>query len=122
MKTNNIDSIAESISNDNKVRIAIQTIAGGLDDQRKNFLIKCYSSPTLARIYATMRNKNSIDGHLGKSKDRRHVAKFPNLIVYNFLNDYLSPKYGEDWITNNSKFAKVARNEELVRPWIIDKI
>lgn len=93
-----------------------------IDERTKQYLLRCYSDPELLGIYQAMREQDKIDRKMSKSKLQRKIISFPNQIVYRFLDDLFTPKYGHDWLEDTKKLKKIMINEDLIKPWIVSKI
>ena len=116
----NTEEVADRISQDLKLRLSLSRILSKYDEMLKRYITAVYEDEGLRKIYDSMRLAASVSK---KTSDTRRLAiKYPNLIVRRFLDDVFSPKYGSEWATNEQTLRKVMRNEELIKPWIIQPL
>lgn len=113
----NLDELAENTARDERTRKAIKILASKYDEKYKEYLLWVYSDPKLRSLYNSMRMAYEVDKNLKDTK--RLVVKYPNMIVYKFLDDVFKPKYGDNWATDKEVLAKVLKKEDLIQPWRI---
>lgn len=102
-----------TVTDDTKLRMTLAAIADKWDEATRQYLWKCYNDPKLMILYAQIRDSGVNVQGVGEAR-RREVIKFPNRIVYDFVDTVLTNLYGPDWMQNNK-----ALQHELVRPWFV---
>jgi hypothetical protein len=117
----NIQNISDQLNLDDPWRKAFVKYVSSLNEETKQTLLYCYTDSALHDIYEGLRNEAKINKN-SKSKVHRRIIKFPNMIVYTFLNDLFIPIYGEDWLTDKKTLRKVILREELIKPWIVGEL
>ncbi len=93
-----------------KMRLLLISMDNKLTKQVRNFIMDCYNSPQLHKLYRDMR-----EGGETKVKSKaghRQLVSFPNAYVFDFVDTVLSARYGDNWLQN-----KKALRHELVKPW-----
>lgn len=115
------ESVFEHISANEEVKRVLNNLAGFYSEKYRKIIIATYEDLDLRSLYNAIREENTLGFHK-KSKSHRQIIKFPNLYVLHFLHDYLSPKYGENWLKDKEILYKVMRNEELIKPWLTFKM
>lgn len=118
----NINDVAEQMKADPLTRASLQIMVDKLDERAKKYLLYCYSDPELLGIYEAMRQQAAIDNRLSKTPAQRKIISFPNQIIFKFLDDLFSPRYGKNWLMDQNTLLKICRREELIKPWIVGKI
>jgi len=111
-----IDELAESTAKEIRVKKALTILAHKYDESTKVYLTTIYSDPSIQDSYNALREAAK---YHKISDPRRLVVKYPNMIVYKFLDDVFAPKYGPDWATDKTILAKVLNREDLIQPWKI---
>lgn len=109
----NILEMTDRAKGDFQVARSLQILTATLDEQAREVLMYVYHDPEIRSIYDAYRASSQL-----KTSQHRQIIKFPNGIVYKFLDDLFKPKYGSDWLTNKITLFKVLRREELIMPWI----
>lgn len=115
-----LDELAEKIATEERTKKAIKILTANKDDWTRNYILGIYEDQKLQDVYNSIRTAVQ----LGKSsKDtRRLVVKYPNMIIYRFLDDVFSPKYGPEWATDKDILRKIIINEDLIRPWVVGSV
>lgn len=114
-----IDELAESTAKEIRVKKALKILAHKYDESTKVFLTAIYSDQSIQDSYNALREAAK---YHKISDPRRLVVKYPNMIVYKFLDDVFSPKYGPDWATDKTILAKVLNREDLIQAWKISDL
>lgn len=115
----NIHDVADKEGFDPTTRMAFIKFVSSLNERTRRYIEACYMDQELASIYKAMREENRLGG---KSKNQRAVIRFPNRIIYQFLDDVFTPIYGPEWLTDLKILKKVVMSEDLIKPWVIGKI
>jgi hypothetical protein len=114
----NIQNISDQNNLSHVENKALLKMVASLNERTKKHILACYTDSELHAIYNGMRQEASLNKNT-KSKVHRRIIKFPNMIIFTFLNDLFAPKYGEDWLTNKATLRKVIVREDLIKPWIV---
>lgn len=100
-----------AVTDDFKLKMTLAAIADKYDEKTRDFIKRCYEDSELAVLYAQLRHSN--DNHTGKGEARRReVIRFPNMVIYDFIDTVMSDLYGEEWMQDNK-----AMKHELLLPW-----
>jgi hypothetical protein len=116
MKTNKSEFL-DSLSAAAEVRRVFKRLMDRYDTGTQLFIEGCYDNQEIQSDYRAMRATASLNQ---KSNLHREILRFPNQIVYQFLDTLFKDKYGDKWLTDKTVLAKVIRDEELIKPWVIN--
>lgn len=105
------------VFSDRKLSMTLEAMADRYNEAARKFIYKTYTDPKINSIYRGYRASGEFAPG-GKSKVHRESIRFPNSIVFDFVDKVMKSLYGDDWLQNNK-----ALNHDLVKPWhIVDKL
>ena len=97
---------------DEKLRGYFISFADLLDENARDEIVATYNDPELASAFRAWRAYNDLHGSFTKKKTMREIVRIPAGHVYEFLNAFFKPFYGDRWLEN-----KKCLRHQLVRPW-----
>lgn len=115
-----LDELAERVANEERTKKAIKILTTKYDEKTRRYLMSVYEDQSLHDTYNAIRQAVELNKSVKDS--RRLVVKYPNMIVYKFLDDVFSPKYGSEWATDKDILKKVLQKEDLIQPWKIGNL
>ena len=116
----NISDAVDKIAGSELVKKAFMKVAWKLNYEWRVYIEKIYNDQELTSLYRAMRESESLDSKLEK-RDRRPLIKFPDMIIYKFLDDIFTKKYGKGWLRDKQTLRKIIKQEDLIKPWVIVK-